>query len=68
MSKQIKPPWLVRSNEAYIAKHWEAYADYECWLLDQLGESMYDAYHDMDGTLQSNLYGVFCSLFQEVPE
>lgn len=60
----MREPWLVQSDEVYKEKGgWEAYADYESWLLDQMSEANQEAYQEVHPQLQTQLYVIFNNFF-----
>ena len=59
-----KPPWLTQPDEIYAGNGaWEAYGDFDCWIISQLDDEAEEYYHSVHPILKTALYGVFCELF-----
>ena len=59
----MNEPWLTQPDKVYEEKGgWEAYADYESWLLGQMTEEEQEDYLD-NCNFQGRLYSIFCRLY-----
>lgn len=55
---KIERPWINENTE----RGWGELADFEHWLIKQLPEELQDVYENIDESLKTQLYVIFCNL------
>lgn len=55
-------PWENGKCYGKMPSGWDAYADWEKWINDQLSEEMQEAVDEMDTLLRINFYSIMCAL------